>query len=230
MYTMQNASFLSLLSGDSSLQSVFPAQLRENHLMFWTRQCKEVAPEASSSTTCCFPLFSVPTGRNRMKEHTPLCRVWREYVCLHTDSQGVVFRATEAAQDPSSGVDDVFQGGNQRLPWLSSGLWTQVLPVCLLENYPRWVKSAMSLVGPAVHRGSRKLLFLLVFIFSMEKKTFLKHLQTRTSVTHFSSSGFSFLSCVVFCTNKPNRLILKQQFTLKLQYIVLCPLFFSIVL
>lgn len=46
-----------------------------------------------------------------MKERTPLCHchVQRRDVCLHTGSQGVLFGATEPAQDPSSRADDVLR-------------------------------------------------------------------------------------------------------------------------
>ena len=46
-----------------------------------------------------------------MKERGPLCRrcVQERHVCLHTGSQGVLFRAPEPAQDPSSQADDVLR-------------------------------------------------------------------------------------------------------------------------
>lgn len=46
-----------------------------------------------------------------MKERSPLCRhcVQERHVCLHTGSQGVLFRAPEPAQDPSSQADDVLR-------------------------------------------------------------------------------------------------------------------------
>lgn len=77
-----------------------------------------------------------------MKERSPLCRhcVQERHVCLHTGSQGVLFRAPEPAQDPSSQADDVLRwvgpagwGGGGHSPF--SGPRTQVLPVCLLEKY-----------------------------------------------------------------------------------------------
>jgi len=52
-----------------------------------------------------------------MKERTPLCRAQREYVCLHTGSQGVLFGATEAEQDPSGRANDVLCWG----PWGGRG-------------------------------------------------------------------------------------------------------------
>lgn len=53
-----------------------------------------------------------------MKERSPLCRhcVQERHVCLHTGSQGVLFRAPEPAQDPSSQADDV-------LRWVGPAGW-----------------------------------------------------------------------------------------------------------
>lgn len=58
-----------------------------------------------------------------MKERTPLChcRAQRRYVCLRAGSQGVLFRAVEPAQDPSSRADDV-------LRWVGPGVPTILRP------------------------------------------------------------------------------------------------------
>lgn len=94
-----------------------------------------------------------------MKERTPLChcRVQRRDVCLHIGSQGVLFGATEPAQDPSSRADDVLRWVGRGGPRHSLALGPRCfLSACWKSKDLPMMSQINHVPAPAMPCGSSK--------------------------------------------------------------------------